>query len=408
MANPIYKQFLHARTVFCALIAVVIVFFPQVLWAQINPAYTIEGVEVDAKAKNAVLAREKALEDAQVKAYKMLAERLLTPEEVATLKIPDPITLSSLVQDFEVMKEQVSKVRYKGVYTIRFRPNAMKSQMASEGKTYSDTMKKPVLVLPVFEKTGGSILWGDTNPWMAAWRNLPSDKSMMQPTVLPLGDAQDISSITGDEGLDMDTMELQEMASRYGADDVALVIASSSQTLDAKGALTINLYKNGFEGPQFAQKIVVEQQDAETDVALFTRAAMQVKSALRKEWKQDAAYTAPVQTSSANNVANVVASAPVVPMTRPALGPSTNYMAVAKFSSVQDWVRIKNTLDKIYGMQAVMVKSLKSREAAIDLRFAGDGNALALALQNAGVSMRGGGGGAPFEIFMGPTTPVYR
>lgn len=397
MANPIYKQFPNARTVFCAAMACVLAFFPQVLRAQTNPAYTIEGVEVDVTAKNAVLAREKAMEEAQSKAYHMLAERLLSPEELATLKVPDPITLSALVQDFEVTKEQASRVRYKGVYTIRFRPNAMRVRMAAEGKNVSDTMKKPVLVLPVLEKTTGNDLWGQDNPWMMAWRNLPSDKNMTQPTVLPLGDSQDISQITGDVGLTMDSMEVQEMASRYGADDVAILMARAVPTQSVQGALTINLYKNGFDGPAFVKKIVVTQLPDETVDALYTRAALQIKAMLRKEWKADAAYTVPIQN---NAVTTTTKTTTMVPMTRPALGPSSTYMAVAKFSSVQDWVRLKNTLDKIYGMQAVMVKGLKPREAAVDLRFAGDGRALALALQNAGVAMRGGTDGTPFEIYM--------
>ena len=155
MAAPIYKQFVPVRTVFYMLLAAFFMAFfltiPAISHAETNPAYTVEGVEVDVTAENAVKAREKAMDEGQVKAYRMLAERFLGEEAMKTFKDPDPVTVSSLVQDFEVTKEQLSSKRYKGTYTVRFRPNAMKMQMASKGISYSDAPKKPVLVLPFYQ-----------------------------------------------------------------------------------------------------------------------------------------------------------------------------------------------------------------------------------------------------------------
>ncbi len=259
MAAPIYKQFASLRTAFYLLLATLFLMFPHGLRAETNPAYTVEGVEVDVTAENAVKAREKALDEAQVKAYHMLAERFLTPEEMKTFKDPDPVTVSSVVQDFEVIKEQLSKKRYKGTYTIRFRPNAMKMQMASQGRTYSDVAKKPVLVLPFYQVGGSTTLWSETNPFMRAWRTLPADKNMMQPTVLPLGDANDMAQVDDSDALQYDPLEVQELASRYGADDIAILVASSEPTQTVQGRLAINIYNNGFEGPTFVQKVMIDQ-----------------------------------------------------------------------------------------------------------------------------------------------------
>ena len=55
-----------------------------------------------------------------------------------------------------------------------------------------------------------------------------------------------------------------------------------------------------------------------------------------------------------------------------------------------------------------MIKSLKSREALLDIRYAGDMTALQLALQNAGITMRGAQDGM-LEIYSGAgATPIYR
>ena len=417
MAAPVYKQFCVFRTALYALAALIFLVNPLSAHAAANPAYTVEGVEVDVTAENAVKAREKAFDEAQVKAYQMLAERFLSPEELKTFKAPDPVTVSSLVQDFEVTNEQLSKTRYKGVYTVRFRPNAMKMQMASQGKVYSDTPRKPVLVLPFLEQGTGTTLWGETNPWMAAWRAMPADTNAMAPTVVPLGDAEDMAQISDEEGLQYDPMRVQELASRYNADDIAIVMASSVPTPSSQGRVTVNIYNNGFEGPTFVQKVVVDQMAGETDQAVFARAAVKVKDLLRSNWKANAAYnpaapqtTTAVTTTTTTYAPPHVSGQPAIPQTRPALGPSQSYAASAKFASVQDWVRLKNTLDRIYGVQAVVVKGLKSREAQLDIRFAGNVNNLQLALQNAGITMRPGYGGGPLELYIanGGAQPIYR
>ncbi|HEU4838255.1 MAG TPA: DUF2066 domain-containing protein, partial [Micavibrio sp.] len=375
MTAPVYKQFCVFRTALYALAALVFLIVPAIAHAASNPAYTVEGVEVDVTAENAVKAREKALDEAQVKAYQMLAERFLSPDELKNFKAPDPITVSSLVQDYEVTNEQLSTTRYKGVFTVRFRPNAMKNQMASQGMVYSDTPRKPVLVLPFYEQGADTALWDETNPWMRAWRALPAGGGVMQPTVLPLGDAQDMAQVSGEEGLRYDPMRVQELASRYDADDVAILLASAVPTQTAQGRLVVNIYNNGFEGPVFVQKVTVDQMPGESDEAVYARAAQKVQDILRSNWKANAPYNPSVQQQPPAQTAvhgqpPVTRTAPV-PYTRPALGASQTYAAHAKFASVQDWVRMKSTLDRVYGVQAVMIKTLKPREAQLDIRYAG-------------------------------------
>lgn len=423
MDASIYKQFALARTAFLLFAAALFMILPSVSRAETNPAYTVEGVEVDVTAENAVKAREKALDEAQVKAYKILAERFLGAEAMAAFTVPDALTVSTLVQDFEVTKEQLSKKRYKGTYTIRFRPNAMKSQMAAQGKTYIDTPRKPVLVLPFYEIGGQTALWNESNPWLRAWRALPADADMMRPVVLPLGDAEDIAQVADEEGLDYDPMRVQELAGRYDADDVAVVMAVTEPTQTEQGRVAVNIYTNGFNGPAFVQKLSFDQAEGETPEQLYLRAAEKVRGVLRQDWKANAAYN-PAQPAPQAPPGTVpyaqqspYAPAPYgqagqgavpVPHTRPALGPVSSYNTYARFASVQDWVRMKSTLDRIYGVQAVMIKALKPREALLDIRFAGDITAFQLALQNAGIGLRAGGAG-PIEIYMGgaPQT-MYR
>ena len=80
--------------------------------------YTVEGIEVDVTADNAVEARADAFEVAQIKGYEILAQRFLSAEEMKTFETPDVEAISSFVKDYEVTNEQLSAVRYKGIYKI--------------------------------------------------------------------------------------------------------------------------------------------------------------------------------------------------------------------------------------------------------------------------------------------------
>lgn len=437
MADPIYRQFAAARIVFylCLLALPPVAAAPS--FAQPDTTYTVEGVEADAKAKNAVMAREKALAEAQVKAYRILAEKLLPPEEMASFKDIDADTASMLVQDFEVTNEQLSTTRYKGTFTIRFRPSAVRGQLGSRGSAATAAQAagaqqpqgKPVLVLPFFEYGGRTTLWSEGNPWMAAWKRGPglSAQGAPQQAVVPLGDALDISKLNDEAGLRADPVRVQELAARYGADDVAFALASADPVSAANGRLTVNLYKNAFEGPVFVRKLSVDRFPGETEEQLYSRAAAQVKAALLQNWKSSAAAYDPMTSYSAQQPQvpartavprtlygqQAVPAAPSrqaaapVPYTRPALGTAQSYNAVARYASAQDWVRMKNTLDRVYGMQAVMVRTLKPREAALEIRYAGTLPALQLALQNAGISMRANPVAGTIELYPAASA-VYR
>lgn len=410
MAAPIYKQFALTRTVFCLVFAALFLGFSLPAAAQPNPVYTIEGVEVDVTAKNAVKAREKALEEAQVKAYQILAERLLGPEELKTFTPPDANSVSLLVQDIEVTNEQLSRVRYKGTFTVRFRPNAMKSQMASQGRNYSDQVKKPILVLPYYQTIGQMVLWGEENAWMKAWRALPTDKSMLQATVLPLGDASDVSAIGDEDLMHYDPMLLQQMATRYGADDVVLLYGANEKVGTAT-KFTVSIYKHGFNGAEIVKRVTFDRLPNETDEALLTRAATNIKGVLRQNWKAEAAYSPnnPLPTQMPTYQQQPAAQPPLVPAvpyTKQALGPASDYAVHARFSNVQEWVRLKSTLDRTPGVQAVLVRALKSREALLDVRFAGNVNQMQSSLQGVGVMLRAGAPGTPLEIYMNTVQPA--
>jgi len=406
MSYPFYKAFMPWRIVFLT----AFLWGLAALWGGVSmaapqdPLFTIEGVSVDVTAANAVEAREKALLEAQVKAYTTLAERVLPPDAFARFSPPSAEEISFLVQDFEVTNEQLSRVRYKGVFTIRFRPNALKNQMAAKGQDMTAALQKPVLMIPYFAEGGRLLLWGDTNPWLGIWQQMPASRAGQARVSIPLGDAQDIAVLGDDDLYYYDPIKIQEMAQRYGADDVLFALAGWE---GPSRRLSVDIYKHGFNGAQKIHSLIVERAVNEPDLTILSRASEAVIAILptvsrdqadaqqQAGFDYNSAYYPPAaasddqrgQTRTAANFNNN-------PMTfysqaQQEKSAAQNFATLVRFQSVQEWVAMKMGIERTAGVQGVLVKTLRAREALVDIRFAGDLTQLRAALRGAGLVVAG-------------------
>lgn len=331
--------------------------------------YTVENVEVDVTADNAVQARENAMEEAQVKAYRMLAEKLLPPEEFEVFETPDSTTISALVQDFEVTNEQLSAVRYKGVFTVRFRPGAMRSRLAAGGTPYVEDVVQAgsLLVFPFYQYGSRMTLWEPSNEWMKAWVR-PQEGEAESLTIVPMGDLLDVSQVRDDQALTYAPEMMKRMMARYEAEEAAILIAAPKRTgveADAPLSLDVRLYEVGESGPEYMRSVSIDSLPEEGRDAFYDRSVREVKNMLRGNWKQKRVIT-PAQIRF--------------------------FEARVHFTSVQEWVKTKNVLDRLPGMQTILIKGLKPKQAEVQLQYAGDEDHLRQALQRAGIVMQAGYG----------------
>ena len=212
-----------------------------------NP-FTVEDVQVDVTAESSVAARDKAFEEAQKKAFKMLADRLVSEGKISGYRTPDPITLASMIKDFEVTNEKISTVRYVGTYTIRFREQAVKkyfslsslsmadnsSSSAGTGSTQQTAMQT-LLVLPFYRVGQNMKVWQDGNLWLQAWGRDLSAGAL--PVEVPIGDLMDIADIGETEGVSFNPNGLARMLKRYDATDAAIIVAAADDRLAAVGSV---------------------------------------------------------------------------------------------------------------------------------------------------------------------------
>lgn len=342
---------------------------------------TVENVSVDVTAENSVAARDKAFEEAQLKAFKMLADRLVSEGKISGYRTPDPITIGTMVKDFEVTNEKLSAVRYVGTYTFRFREAAVKkyfslssldiagssSPTTPSGENTETATAQPLLVLP-FYRVGQSLkVWQEGNLWLQAWgRDLKAGGRAVE---IPIGDLMDVADIGETEGVSFSPNGLARMLKRYGAGEAAIIVAAaddrlaavSGDTSPATGVLTMTFYRTDRRRAEAVYELALTPNPGENRAQFFARAVSSAYGVLNGNWK--------AKTIKA------------------AGGPSKMYIVHIPIKSISQWVKIQQALRGTSGLSQMSVLSLKPREAFVRFSFGGDAAALREALANSGMSL---------------------
>lgn len=235
---------------------------------------SVTDVMVDKTAANAVVAREEAMVEARRLAFRMLAERHLSPSAYANLKMPDDVVIATLVQDFEIKSEQLSSTRYVANFTVRFRDairnyisipvmprpaygygqgygqeqsgyntdvgqgvqgQAPYGHMAS-GQQQTGGMTPPaldagsVLILPYYENMAGdTLLWEEPNPWRQMWQlSPPRQANSKHQVIVPLGDIADVAAGPAEAVWKGDYTTIEKLRRQYGVAQVVLAVANKS------------------------------------------------------------------------------------------------------------------------------------------------------------------------------------
>ncbi|GJL86014.1 MAG: hypothetical protein DHS20C02_17890 [Micavibrio sp.] len=351
--------------------------------------FTISDVKVDVTAENSAIAREQAFAKAQGDAFSKLAERMMSEGEIDNFTMPEAQTISTMIKDFEVTQEQLSGVRYVGTYTFRFNDKNVRQFFSGQGVRYTDVGSRPVLALPFYERDNGTVLWSHQNEWMRAW-NRAGNLNGLVPIVVPIGDLMDVSDINDDQALNYDERKLQSLLRRYDAGEAAILFAVPDHSLlvasdqdPAVGSLMVQIYRTDRAGPEAVQNITVDAKGGETKQELFVRATKKVHKALQKNWKEKTI----INPSSGNRLRVRV-----------------------HYDGLEQWAATQTALERVYGVNEVVLQSLSPKVAEIELVFQGSEKRLRLALAQADMTLSSpqinpasfgyGGEGLVYELYL--------
>jgi len=330
-------------------------------------------VRVDATADSAAAARELARIDGQRRALVQVIDRLSGQADSGKLAKLDDKTITDMVESFEVANERMSAVHYLADYTFHFRPSKVRrlAHVADSAPTEANSKpaavegtSKPLIVLPVFKDSAGSMLWDDPNAWREAWGQRAADAAPSRFTV-PLGDASDLTAIDAGRAEAGQADALAAIAQRNGGDEAIVALATARREGDKLVGLDLSTkrYRSGRLAD--TQEATLEANPGENETDFLKRAANMIASEISKK--------SPGPRS--DQQASLAASVPI--------------------GSIGEWVRVRDRLASVPTIRKVDLLSLNRHEAKIQIRYVGGSDQLKSSL-------------AAVDLGLDGTDPVWR
>lgn len=423
MRPMLYRVFLASLTVFFLGMSV---FGGMPARAQgADDPWLVKGVSVDVTAGSAIEARKKAFAEARRKAYEQLAGQLVSEADRPNIVIPDDRVLSSLVRDLEIVQEKMTSRRYVGTVDIRFTPAAVKRTLqvsaAPQGPSTTDDVlaaapgpvvanptagmgeeyiysprhgaavrttvpannvarpaaasPRAILILPWYGQMGRQTLWGQSNPWRAAWEEsaaLSRDKSV--PIVLPVGDVDDLRDYSPPQPMSR-RGDIDNLMKRYKATEAVLAMAEPND----QGGAVISLYRYDNGAPVPIGRFGVDASARD----VLGEGVQKAAAALRAMPASVSAGSAPAPTPVAVTSPGMISPVPVI--ASPPVGGT--YHTLARFSGLQEWVAMRNALSRVPGLGVVGIRSISPSQANIEFTYTGDYANLAQAMIQSGLQL---------------------
>lgn len=307
--------------------------------------YRVAGIPVDATADDAVAARAIALERGEREGLALLLRRLTLAESAGALPDVGRLDIQRFVRSFEITAEQVAPTRYVASLNVTYDPGAVESLLAAEGIPAVTRPPPPVLLVPALGRDGGVDLWGEDNPWRAAW-DTPAVENTLVEIVLPLGDLADVSTLRPGDLAAGDAAAADGLAARYGTEDVVVA------TLDGlpPGAdppppeLRLDVRRlSGDRAQLLAEALPVPAGATAADA--LTTAVTRVTRAVDEDWKRR-------NLVPAGRTASLIVEVPL--------------------ADLAGWIQIRHDLEGLPVVRRVRVEALERTMATVIIEYVGE------------------------------------
>lgn len=338
-----------------------------------DEVFTVANYPVEARAQDAVAAKEKAIADGQQAAFRSLLKRLAPVTAYKMLAPVKATPAANLVDGLAVRSERNSSTSYTATLDFSFQPKRVRELLRAKGIPYVDEQAQETAVVLVYlapPASAGlpaalSAAQGE-RMWREAWSGLDLEHALT-----PVKLHKPPAALTPDA------------IKAAGSDPNAPLRAIA--TLGKSGQAILAIAEPDGAG----KKLVVTLTGADA-VGTFV---------LKRSWRLDAsdpAYTAEFAAVVALGIlegrwkATHSSGAPA-PMPTAGL-PLQPVQLYVEFRNLQDWQAMRRQIADLPGVADFSVGGLSSRSAEVALRYPGGGNQLANALASQSIELRNAGG----------------
>ena len=311
-----------------------------------NELYIVRDIAVDVSDVSAVVARQKAIREAQILGFYRLLRRITLQQDHDRLPRPSFADIQPMIDSIEIEDEKTSPTRYLANITVNFNQDVLREFLSSRSIGFLEVSPPTTLVLPLYFDGTERSLWRDINSWWSAWRNLDTNFLSIS-YLLPLADLED-RSILPIDAID-DTSRLAQLARRYEADRILIAQMRPDNTRVGVDVSVYRILPENSEVQRFAQFNFV--------TANMDKAVADITIQIEQNWKKLS-----IQAQDA---------------------PST-FRLRARFESIQEWTQIRKQLETAPYIRTLQVEEMNIHNAWLQIGFNGKGKTLVDGLRRNG------------------------
>jgi hypothetical protein len=369
-----------ARIAVLTALAAVSAAIATVAWAKpgADRAYTIANYPVEARAANAVTAKDTAIADGQKAAFRSLLKRIVPVTAYRDMERLTSVDAATLIDGVAVRSERNSATEYIANLDFSFQPNEVRDLLTRQGVPFVDTQAPATIIVPLTrdakaaagpagEFRAASGTWGTVWPTLDLQNSVaPLKAEALKPEIGP----DTLRGLYEEASLSASVMTL---AAAYGTDQIIVAVAE----VDTEGGkVNVLLAGQDSAGP-FALKRAYRLSDGDLAYTLEL-AAVVSQGVVEGRWK-------------AINSGGAVAAATANPYGA-AVGAGDEVSFDAQFGGTGEWNAMRRVLLEAPGIDDIRIGSISSDRASVSVKYPGGGPALAQALATYGISLTDTGG----------------
>jgi hypothetical protein len=334
-------------------------------------AYTIANYPVEARAANAVAAKDAAIADGQRAAFRSLLKRIVPVTAYRDMARIAATDTSTLIDGVAVRSERNSATEYIASLDFTFQAAEVRELLNRKGIPFVDTQAPATILIPLTRDAKSAAgpsgeFRSASGTWNAVWPSLDLENSVSPlkiETVKPEIGAATLRGLYDDATLSASIMTL---AAAYGTDQVVVAIAE----VDTEGRrVNVLLAGQDAAGP-FSLKRAYRLSDGDLAYTLEL-AAVVSQGVMEGRWKavSTGAVAAPLTAAGGDEIS-----------------------FDAEFAGKEDWNAIRRVLLEAPGIDDIRIGSISADRASVSLKYPGGGPALSRALASYGISLTDTGG----------------
>lgn len=363
-----------------------------------DAVFTVGNYPVEAKAHNAVAAKDRALSEGQQAAFRSLLKRLVPVTAHGRLKTIKVARPGDLIEGIRVRSERNSPTEYIASLDFSFQARAVRNLLQQEGLPFTEEQAPTVVVIPVW-RSGTGTAPRDEASWTNVWRGLDLEHALTPVKLTPLNPAISAEAVgalaNGDGGA------IRSLVTAAKSDLVLVALAEPDPATrklnvtlsgrDAVGAFTLKrTYRIDASDPAYAAELagvvslgILEGRWKAIAGPSQGRDVPPASSARPLPYEPQQPVSAPPMAGPSGRP----------PLPAPVATGSPSMQVAVEFQGMGEWTDISRKLAAVPGIDGLDVLGLSARGARVTFRYPDGPGPLAQVLAAQGLTLRQGGNG---------------